>query len=463
MTFSLQWLWLWFLKFASMMFVVLLFCPVVFLAVVLCWDKGRRSFVLAVRSLWLHKLRAFLSVLGIIIGTAAVILLMAFGEGSMQDALEDIRRQGATNIIVHSVKLPSDSAAGRRARIATYGITQKDYERFLTLPTIVGSIPMRIFRQEVRVRERMHNGRLVGTEAGYADVNKLQLKYGRFFTEEESHNMKNRVVLGYRAWKALFPYTEAVGESISLGRNLDRWRVVGVLEDRKPLSGGHGGTSEEYNDDVYVPLSSCNRWYGDRVIDRQSGAFTAEQVQLHQVTLTVGTTDQVRPTGESIRELMSQSHVKKDWEVTVPLDRLEAAEREKERYTMLLVMIGGISLLVGGIGIMNIMLATVTERTREIGIRRALGAKRRDITLQFLVEATVQTGVGGIVGVVLGLALMFTIPLVAAMFNEHLPAQVHKYSIFLSLAVSIGVGVLFGWYPARRAALLDPIEALRHE
>ena len=112
---------------------------------------------------------------------------------------------------------------------------------------------------------------------------------------------------------------------------------------------------------------------------------------------------------------------------------------------------------------MNIMLATVTERTREIGIRRALGAKRRDITLQFLVEATVQTGVGGIVGVVLGLALMFTIPLVAAMFNEHLPAQVHKYSIFLSLAVSIGVGVLFGWYPARRAALLDPIEALRHE
>jgi putative ABC transport system permease protein len=444
-------------------FFALLLLPVIFLVTVLSSDKGRRSFVLAVRSLWLHKLRAFLSVLGIIIGTGAVIVLMAFGEGSMQDALEDIKRQGATNIMVHSVKLPSESTTGRRTRIATYGITHKDYQRFLTLPTIVRSIPMRIFRQEIRNGELMHNGRLVATDPGYADVNKLKLREGRFFTEDESRTMLNRVVLGFRSAKHLFPYTSPLGETISLGRSLDKYTVVGVLADRKPITGSGGEVDEEFNSDVYIPLSTCNRWYGSRIIDRQSGSFSAEEVELHQVVLTVADIDQVRPTGESIRQMLEQSHPRNDWKVTVPLDKLEAAEQSKNRFLRLLVAIGGISLLVGGIGIMNIMLATVTERTREIGIRRALGAKRRDITLQFLVEATVQTGLGGIMGVVLGITAIILVPVVAGWFDQSYPASIHKYSVFLSLAVSIGVGVLFGWYPARRAALLDPIEALRHE
>src|SRR5262249_16958093 len=137
--------------------------------------------------------------------------------------------------------------------------------------------------------------------------------------------------------------------------------------------------------------------------------------------------------------------------------------REKSRFTRLLVMIGGISLFVGGIGIMNIMLATVTERTREVGIRRALGAKRRDITMQFLTEAIVQTTIGGLVGVVLGLGVVFLAPVVSkVVFEAHLPARVHVPSIFVALFFSVGVGVVFGLYPALRAAHLDPIEALRH-
>jgi putative ABC transport system permease protein len=454
-------------QFAIFLFIGLLCIPIAFLIVVLFWDKGRRSFVLAVRSLWLHKLRAFLSVLGIIIGTMAVILLMAFGEGSMQDAIEDIKRQGATNIIITSRKLPNESATGRRARIAVYGILMKDYEQFITIPTVVRHVPMRVFRQEIRFYDRMFNGQLVGTEPGYAETNKVELAMGRFFTEEENRTMQNRVVLGAAVAKALFPYSNPIGESIGMGRSVDKWRVVGVLKERVSFSrnnnGGDNSTAEEFNNEVYVPLTSCNRWYGDRVIDRQSGSFSAEQVQLHQVTLTVGDIEQVEPTGKHIKELMIKAHPRKDWQVTIPLDRLKAAEDEKNRFTMLLVMIGSISLGVGGIGIMNIMLATVTERTREIGIRRALGAKRRDITMQFLVEAMVQTGIGGIVGVLLGLAGIFGIPLLAALFDGKMPAHLHKYSVFLSLSVSIGVGVLFGWYPARRAALLDPIEALRHE
>jgi putative ABC transport system permease protein len=177
----------------------------------------------------------------------------------------------------------------------------------------------------------------------------------------------------------------------------------------------------------------------------------------------VGDLDQVRNTGDIVSNLLERYHSKKDWEVSVPLDKLEAAERERDRFTVLLVIIASISLAVGGIGIMNIMLATVTERTREIGIRRALGAKRRDITMQFLIEAVVQTTIGGLLGTVIGVALVFLVPILSlAILSKKWPAELALWSIFLSLGVALGVGVLFGWYPAWRASRLDPIEALRH-
>src|SRR5437870_5336812 len=159
------------------------------------WEKGRRSVVLALRSLWLHKLRAFLSVLGIIIGTAAVISLMALGEGSMHDALEDIKRQGATNIIIRSVKPPDDSATQRRTRILTYGLTYTDYERFLTIGPVTRRVPMRVFPAEIRRLNLKHNGRIVGTTPEYAEVNQLFLAVGRFITEADDHAMENVAVL----------------------------------------------------------------------------------------------------------------------------------------------------------------------------------------------------------------------------------------------------------------------------
>jgi putative ABC transport system permease protein len=216
------------------------------------------------------------------------------------------------------------------------------------------------------------------------------------------------------------------------------------------------------------------------VFTRTTGSRSGEQVELSQVTITVVDIDHVRPVGAEIKRMLEQDHDKKDFTVTIPLDRLEEAERAQDRFTTLMAMIAGISLLVGGIGIMNIMLATVTERTREIGIRRALGAKQRDVTVQFLVEATVQTAIGGLLGVVLGLALVFVVPVApgglgwiadqirlpetaAWLRSANVPAKVHRGSIFLALGVSVGVGILFGLYPARRAARLDPIEALRHD
>ena len=426
-------------------------------------SKLARSFELAVRSLWLHKLRAFLSVLGIIIGTSAVIALMAFGEGSMQDALDDIKRQGATNIIVRSVKPPDDSSTGRRTFVATYGITYTDYDRFGTVPEVVRMVPMRIFPAEIRRLERMHNSRLVATTPLYTEVNQLEPVRGRFLNEEDGEKLRNVVVLGSAVADRLFPFDEPLDQSIQIGTHF--FKVVGVLKERMP-TGGSGGSqaAEDFNNDVYIPLETCRRRFGDVIYIRQSGSRSGEKVQLHQVTLTVTETDKVRPAGELIKSMLERDHLRKDWAVTMPLDRLMEAERAKDRFTRLLVLIASISLVVGGIGIMNIMLATVTERTREIGIRRALGAKRRDITMQFLVEAVVQTTVGGTVGVLLGLTMVFTVPAAWEVVTKSpLPAKVHVPSIFLSLAVSIGVGVLFGWYPAQRAAKLDPIEALRHE
>jgi putative ABC transport system permease protein len=431
---------------------------------VLSSEKGRRGLVLALRSLWLHKLRSFLSVLGIIIGTGAVVVLMGFGEGSMQDALEDIRRLGATNIIVRSVKPPDDSSAGaRRTRIAIYGLTYDDFDRFQTIDTVTRWVPMRVFPQEVRHLEWRYNARVVATTPRYAEVNTLDLAQGRFLTEEDGQSMLNVAVLGSTTAEKLFPYGDPVGQPVLLYKQL--YQVVGVLRDRMP-TGGSGGSqaAEDFNSDVYIPLETCKVRFGAKVTNRAPGSWSQEQVELSQVTLTVGTMDEVRPAGEVVRELLDRYHQKADWAVTVPLDRLEEAERTIARYTILLFVIGGISLLVGGIGIMNIMLATVTERTREIGIRRALGAKRKDITLQFLIEAVVQTALGGLTGVALGVLVVLTFPpLWQLVSGAHTPAKINTMSIFLSLGFSVVIGVGFGLYPAVRAARLDPIEALRHE
>ncbi|HET6572191.1 MAG TPA: ABC transporter permease [Fimbriiglobus sp.] len=434
--------------------------------------KLRRSVGLAVRSLWLHKLRAALSVLGIVIGTSAVIALMAFGRGSMQDALNDIKRQGATNVIVRSVKPTDDSSTGSRSFVLTYGLKFADLDRFATFgDSLVRVVPMRVFMSEVRYLERMDpKGRLVGTIPEYTEVNKLALARGRFLTHEDERAMANNCVLGSAIADKLFPFEDPIGRTVMIRDN--RFLVVGVCADRMP-TGGSGGSqaAEDFNHDVYIPFNTCRARMGEVVYIRAAGSRSAEKVQINQVTMTVDADfetsegrQKVRALGDAIRDMLKQDHIKDDWALTVPLDRLEEAERAQNRFTSLLVLIASISLLVGGIGIMNIMLATVTERTREIGIRRALGAKQKDIISQFLVEAVVQTTVGGLTGVVIGLAIVFGAPpLWRLVAGSNLPAQLSYWSIVLSVGVSILVGVMFGLYPAWRAARLDPIEALRHD
>ena len=442
--------------------------------------KLQRSVSLAVKSLWLHKLRSVLSVLGIIIGTCSVIALMSFGEGSMQDALDDIKRQGATNIIVRSAKPPDDSATASKGFVTSYGLVRDDLERFSTLTTnadVSRIVPMRVFPSEARYLERLVNARVIGTVPDYQVVNKLELSRGRFLIDNDDSDLENYCVLGAEAADKLFPYEDALGRTVGMRGHF--FVVVGVLKDRMP-TGGTGGSqaAEDYNRDIYIPIRTSRRRFGEVIFARSAGSRSAEKVEYSQVTLTVNAEvdtpagrAKVQAVGNEMKAMLEKKHPRKDYAVTVPLDKLEEAERAQSRFTMLMGVIAFISLFVGGIGIMNIMLATVTERTREIGIRRALGAKRKDIVMQFLVEAVVQTTVGGLCGAVIGVASVYCVPALWDVIRStswltsemRLPAKLHVGSIFVSVCVSVLVGMVFGLYPAWRAAKLDPIEALRHE
>ncbi len=420
-----------------------------------------RALKLGMKSLLLHKLRSGLTVLGIVFGVAAVISMLAIAEGSSRDAQERIKALGATNIIIRSVK-PSDEAqatGGRPSRILNYGLKYADYERIMeTVPTITKVLPIREIRKQIRRYQYFLDGRVVGTTQDYAEFNMLEMERGRFLTPADNEKYQNFCVLAATTAKTLFPYEDPKGRAVKLGS--DYYTVVGVTKERQSSAGiGTSLAAQDFNKDVYIPLNTCKVRFGERIISSRSGSMEAEETQLSQITLQVGSIDMVRPSVPIIKAAYEPWHPRKDVEMTVPYDLLLAAQQTARQFSIILGTIAAISLLVGGIGIMNIMLATVTERTREIGIRRALGAKRKDITQQFLIETVVLSGVGGILGVTLGIA----IPRIIVAFIPDQKAFVTPSSVILAFSISVAIGILFGLYPARRAALMDPIEALRHE
>jgi len=421
-----------------------------------------RALRLGMKSLLLHKLRSGLTVLGIVFGVAAVISMLSIAEGTSRAAQEQIRALGATNIIIRSVKPSEDAQASggnRPAMILNFGLKYSDFDRIIeTIPTIRRVLPIREIRKQIRRGSYFIDGRVVGTTEDYADFNLLQMEKGRFLTASDNEKYQNFAVLAADTAEQLFPYEDPLSQAIKLGS--DYYTVVGVTR-RRESSAGIGGSlaAQDYNRDVYIPLNTCKLRFGERIIDQRSGSRQAEETQLTQITIQVGTMDEVLPTVPLIEAAYEPYHPRKDVEKTVPYDLLLAAQKQARQFTIILGTIAAISLLVGGIGIMNIMLATVTERTREIGIRRALGAKRRDITQQFLIETVVLSGVGGLLGVLVG----FTIPQIIIYFIPDQKAIVTTSSVMLAFSISVAIGIMFGIYPARRAALMDPIEALRHE
>ncbi len=420
-----------------------------------------RALKLGMRSLLLHKLRSGLTVLGIVFGVAAVIAMLSIAEGTSRQAQEQIRALGATNIIVRSVKPSAEAEAtgGRPARILNFGLKYADYDRMLgTIPTIRKVLPIREIRKQIRRGAAFLDGRVVGTTHDYADFNLLQVDKGRFLTASDDEKFENFAVLAFETAKKLFPFEDPLRQSIKLGS--DYYTVIGVTKERA-TSAGIGGSlaAQDFNKDVYIPLNTCRLRFGERIIDSRSGSMQAEETQLTQITIQVDSMDKVMPTVPLIKAAYEPYHPKKDVDIVIPYDLLLQAQAQARQFSIILWTIAAISLLVGGIGIMNIMLATVTERTREIGIRRALGAKRKDITQQFLIETIVLAGVGGLLGIAVG----YSIPQIIVYFIPDQRAIVTGTSVTLAFGISVAVGIMFGIYPARRAALMDPIEALRHE
>jgi len=428
------------------------------------------SLRLAARNLLLHKLRSFLTMLGTILGVSSVIAMLAIGEGSKREAVEQIRQLGATNVIVRSVKPPTEAIATSTtetggsgqptSRIIDYGLRQKDLERLTsTMPTVRRAVPIALARQHVQRRvRRMQNARVLGVTPEYREVKNLSVARGRFVSDPDLRGTANVVVLGDGAAQLLFSYEDPIDKALLIGDGA--YRVIGVLATQASGSATPGALGQQdFNNDIYVPMTSLKRRVGEYQSVSRGSSQEFERNELSEITLTVWNEDQVSQTAAMARTLLEQTHAnKKDWELQVPLELLQQAESEKRLWNLVLGSIAGISLLVGGIGIMNIMLATVTERTREIGVRRALGAKRWDITFQFLVETIALSATGGILGVILGVGVPL---LVTASFG--IDTAIVWWSAPLAFAISVGIGIVFGIYPARRAALMDPIEALRHE
>jgi len=423
---------------------------------------------LSVRNVMLHKLRSVLTMLGTILGVASVIAMVAIGEGSKRAAVDQIRQLGATNIIVRSVKPdPGDDLGGvasatsaTSSRVLEYGILHRDFDRLTaTLPTVREAVPIALVRRNAqREHRRILNARILGTTPAYIRIKSLAMRRGRFLSDPDLRSTANVAVLGAGAAERLFGYEDPLEKAVLIGPGA--YRVIGILDTQASGSAMPGAIGhEDFNNDIYIPLTAAQRRFGELQMIVRAGSLEFERTQLSEITLTVWDEDQVSQTAAMVKELLRQTHPRQeDYEIQVPLELLEQAEREKRIWNLVLGSIAGISLLVGGIGIMNIMLATVTERTREIGIRRSLGAKRRHITTQFLLETTVIAGAGGLIGVALGAAIPLAVTIAAG-----IQTALSLWSILLAFGISVGNGIIFGLYPARRAALMDPIEALRHE
>jgi len=419
------------------------------------------------KSLRLHKLRSSLTMLGMVIGVWAVITLVAIGEGASQDAQEAIKRLGAQNVIIRSVKPLSDKTQlqGRGMEWETiYGLKNADAARIQdTVPGVKRVLPILSQRKNVKHGRREVDCQLIGTYPYYPDFTQSKIVAGQFLNEAEENSKAASCVITLELAERLFAGHNPLMEKVIVRgfESSQVFQVKGILQERvdtEKLPQEADALGRTISANVYIPLSAFKSLYGIKNIDRSVGSLSVERVELTEIRVEFGSVEEVIPAIPLLKDALDKRRKGVvDYEIQVPINELNTLKAQKARDTRMLMYIACISLLVGGIGIMNIMLATVTERTREIGVRRALGATRVDITIQFLAETLMLCLIGGGIGVVGGWGF--------AEFRHnilHTTTIVTNWSVVVAFGLSVTVGLVFGLYPARRAAHLDPIEALRH-
>jgi putative ABC transport system permease protein len=395
--------------------------------------------------------------------------MLAIGEGASQQAQEQIARLGSLNIIVKTIKPPEDQGpTTQEQKMVECGLTYVDAERFRnSIPDVQVVVPSRRVSQQARYRNRKVSTEILGTVPWFTDISPVRLLRGRFLSSVDMHHKQGVCVVDEQVVTELFAFDDPMGQDVKIAN--DYYRVVGIVSVHDPETPGNnlagnvaaapsGGGANVGS--IYIPLTTVKDRFGEISIQVSSGGSNAsiEKVELQEIVVKVGSVNEVLRTRGVLETLLERFHKKNDYQVVVPLELLQQAKDFARIFSIVLGSIAAISLLVGGIGIMNIMLATVSERTREIGIRRALGAKKRDIVIQFLSETLLLTLTGGILGIVLGSA----IPFFVTYFSNH-PTAITGGSLVLAFGISAAVGITFGLYPAYRAANMDPIESLRHE
>jgi putative ABC transport system permease protein len=398
-----------------------------------------------------HKLRSLLTMLGMIFGVAAVVAMLSIGAGAQQKVMAFIEQLGIRNLIVYAKEAPNWQVYQKVRRLSP-GLSLTDYEVIRkNLPEIEQGTPRKRFEpSKVLPKPQQEAPILYGVQPSYLPISGLRVTEGRFFDAAEEEAAAPVCVLGAAAKDSLFGTSAAVGEYVKLN---EQWfHIVGVVAPQLAAQGDTGGAqNEDLNNVIYAPLNSVRL----RMEDSESG----RKDEVDALYLRLASADSSATNAEIVRSILNSSHHNAgDFSVIVPAELLAEQKRTEQLFSTVMVAIASISLLVGGIGIMNIMLAAILERTREIGVRRAVGARQRDIVRQFVVEAMLISFAGGLVGIILGFVMSELIAWFAGWSTV-----VTVGSILLAFLVSISVGLVFGIYPAMKAARLDPVEAIRYE
>ncbi len=443
----------------------------------------RLNFPIALQAITHNKLRGILTSLGIIFGVASVIAMLAVGKGAQQEILEQMKLLGTNNIIViptveqeeGKVETAGESEKAAAKQKFTTGLTLADATAIKTVIPQVEFVSPEIIVETTVIREGLkRTGKLVGVDSTYFRTSDFKIIHGSGFNETQIREAFPVCIIGYGIRSKFFSGTEPLGKTIKCG---NIWlTVIGVLQERTISKQNiqHLGL-RDYNMDVYTPVSTLLLRYKNRTLITRQAVQEASRTyrgnnseeekkkpnyhQIDRLVVRVSDSKYVPPTAEIMTRMLQRRHNEVvDYQITVPEELLRQEQRTKQIFNIVLGAIASISLLVGGIGIMNIMLASVLERTKEIGIRRSLGATRRDVILQFLSEAVFISITGGFIGVLLGAGMGTAIEKTTGIVTI-----ISADSIVLSFIISMAIGIAFGIFPAKRAAEQDPIVALRYE
>ncbi len=446
--------------------------------------------VIAVESITANKLKSVLTALGIIFGVAAVISMLAIGKGAQQEILEQIKMVGVNNILISPIiqdKEQSEEEGNRQQNKFSRGLSMLDMEAIrTTIPSVKRISPEISFNSTVMLNGMKYSAKLVGVSNDYFGLYNLPLSYGNFFEDYQEEHGIQVCIIGANIRAKFFSQIDPIGQYIKFD---GIWlKVIGVLDKTTmKLTGFEDTGVNVYNDNIYIPVKTMIMRYQNRALVNTKLATQATSMQmfggggrmghvvmsssdatssgetnynqLDKIVVQVRETEQLDATTEVLSRMMIRRHLGvKDFEITVPELLLKQQQRTKDIFNIVLGAIASISLVVGGIGIMNIMFASVMERIKEIGTRMAIGAKKMDIVVQFLAEAILISVSGGFIGVFLGVIIAKLITELAGILTIVTP-----FSVIVAFGVSAAVGVVFGYSPAKRASERDPIESLRYE